>query len=61
MRIYKFKDVVDGNYAFVISKNIDEAVNSLKLTTSIDFTLIESRSLEELKRTIIVINQILPF
>jgi hypothetical protein len=61
MRIYKFQDVADGNFAFVAAAGEEEAQDAIQGHTSIGVKLIESKSLEDLKRPIILINNILPF
>ena len=61
MKIYKFKDTVDGNYAFIMAKSIEEATNTLKERTSIPFKFIKSARPEDLDRPIVLLNNILPF
>ena len=61
MRIYKFQDAVDGNYAFIVAKNQAEAAKALQNLTSIPFKFIESKTLEELNRPIVLMSKILPF
>ena len=61
MRIYKFQDVVDGNFAFIAAAGEEQAQDAIQGHTSIGVKLIESKSLEDLKRPIILINNILPF
>jgi len=61
MNIYKFTDSVDGNTAFVIAKNLTEAIKALRETTSIDFHLVKRKTLEELDKSIVIINKIMPF
>jgi hypothetical protein len=61
MNIYKFKDEVDGNYAFIVAKNQGEAVTTLQKTTSIPFKFVTSKKPEELNRPIVLVNTILPF
>jgi len=59
MKIYKFKDEVDGNYAFIVAKNQDEAVTALQKTISIPFKFMASKKPEELNKPIVLINNIL--
>lgn len=61
MNIYKFRDEIDGNHAFIIAKTKVDAITTLEKNTSIPFKLIESKKPEELKRPIILMNTILPF
>ncbi|TXD52706.1 MULTISPECIES: hypothetical protein [unclassified Polaribacter] len=61
MKIYKFKDEIDGNFAFIIAKNEDEAAATLTITSSIPFKFIESKNIEEHNRPVILLNNILPF
>ena len=61
MVVYKFKDNVDGNFAFICAKNKELAVNKLKECTSIAFTLIEQKNIEDIDKVIILSNKILPF
>jgi len=61
MRIYKFKDKVDGKYAFIVAKNKDQAASVLDGLTSIPFVLVESKSIDELEKPIVLMNAILPF
>lgn len=61
MKIYKFKDIVDGRFAFIVAKNKGEATKALQNITSIGFKFIESKTPEELNRPIVLMNTILPF
>lgn len=61
MKIYKFKDEVDGRFAFIVAKNQKEAIKTLQNLTSIPFKFIESKLPEELNRPIVLMNNILPF
>jgi hypothetical protein len=61
MKIYKFIDSVDGNYAFILATDLDSANNHLKKITSINFTLSSYKDVEEIKKPIVIKNNILPF
>ena len=61
MRIYKFKDVVDGKFAFIIAKSEREASTTLNLLTSIEYKFIKSIPIDEYSKPIVLLNQILPF
>ena len=61
MKVYKFKDVVDGGFAFIIAKNQGDATKMLQNLTSIPFKFIESKTPEEINRPIVLMNKILPF
>jgi hypothetical protein len=61
MKIYKFQDIVDGRFAFIVAKNQGEATKALQNLTSIGFKFIESKTPEELNRPIVLMNTILPF
>jgi len=59
--IYKFQDTVDGKFAFILAPSYYNAVKTLEKLTSIDFKFVESKSPEELNKSIVLLNQILPF
>jgi hypothetical protein len=61
MRIYKFRDLVDGRYAFVLAKTPGKANEALEQITSIKFELVGSKSVLEIDKPIIWKNDILPF
>ena len=61
MKIYKFRDTVDGNYAFILATDLKSANNHLKKITSIHFTLSSYIDIEDIKKPIIIKNNILPF
>lgn len=61
MKIYKFKDNVDGNYAFILAKNLAEAEEMLALLTSVPFNSVGNKYPEDLSRPIVLLNNILPF
>lgn len=61
MKMYKFKDSVDGNYAFVIAGNLQLARKKVENLTSVPFHFIEAKDLEDLPNPIVVYNTILPF
>jgi hypothetical protein len=61
MKIYKFRDSVDGNYAFILATDLESANKHLKKITSIHFTLSSYRDIEDIKKPIIIKNNILPF
>lgn len=58
MRVYKFQDIVDGNYAFVAANSQEEAIEALSKKTAIRFISIESR---DVNIPIVIMNNILPF
>lgn len=68
--IFKYKDTVDGRYAFIIHENEEKARKILEQETSLDFVLCGSKFLEEVPEAYkhwfsnfnyIYINEILPF
>ena len=61
MKVYKFKDLTDGNHCFILSKNQGEATKALQEKTSIAFRFVESKKIEDLKTPLIILNNILPF
>lgn len=61
MRIYKFKDAVDGKFAFILAKSLIAAEFKMKSLTSIPFILVESRGMDDLKMMVVIRNDILPF
>lgn len=58
MKIFKFKDKTDGNFALVIAENLNEAEKELAENTELKFVLVEC---ENIKIPMILINNILPF
>lgn len=46
MKIYKFQDEIDGNYAFIVAKTQGEAVATLQKTTSMPFKFVASKKPE---------------
>lgn len=61
MNIFKFKDDVDGNYAFVISDTEEKAREILKEKTSLSLSLVSMMSYKEYNLPIIFYNKIMPF
>jgi hypothetical protein len=61
MKIYKFKDVADGNFAFIMANSESDAILILERHTSIAFLLVGSKNPSDLNRPIILLNNILPF
>lgn len=59
--IYKFKDKVDGNYAFILASNQIDAEKILETKTSIDFELVETKHISDIHKPIIIKNNIIPF
>ena len=59
--IYKFQDTVDGKFAFILAPSYNKAMKTLENLTSIEFNFIESKDPKELNKSIVLINQILPF
>lgn len=60
MNCYKFKDTVEGNFAFVIAPDIKTAAKKIADVTSLPYVLVDERPVEDLK-PIIIWNRILPF
>lgn len=60
MKIYKFKDITDGNYCFVLAASESEARAKVENLTSLEFELVEARSINEVA-PIVVYNTMLPF
>ncbi len=60
MKVYKFKDNIDGRFAFVLAASKEEAQQRLDEETSIPFTYVDYRYVEKMRPTIIR-NDILPF
>ena len=61
MKIYKFKDTVDGRFAFIAANSEHQAKKALGDLTSIACYLVEVKTPDELNRPIVLLNQILPF
>lgn len=61
MTVFKFQDLTDGNFAFVVSETRKAAVIKLKQKTNFTFKLISKKPLFELEGTWIIYNDILPF
>ena len=61
MRIYKFKDSVDGHFAFILETKKKQATQQMSLLTSVPFTLYDSKNVSELKKPLVIRNEILPF
>ena len=61
MTIWKFKDNVDGNYAFILAKTKDEAAGILMNLTSIPFEYVDKLEPDHIKKPFIILNKILPF
>lgn len=61
IKIYKFKDAVDGRYAFVIAESEQIARIELETKTSIPFELVDYKNIEDYGKPIIIKNDILPF
>jgi hypothetical protein len=61
MKIYKFKDTVDGKYAFIIAENEAIARAELDKKTSLYCKMVDFKSLEDYNKPIILKNDILPF
>lgn len=61
MKIYKFQDTVDGDYAFVAAQNEVDAVAIMQNLTCVPLILVEIRTLEEIGTPFVLINRILPF
>lgn len=61
MKIFKFKDKVDGKFAFVFAKDKEAASNKLAQTTAIPFDLVDFKNASDFDTAIILINHILPF
>lgn len=61
MRVYKYKDTSDGNYAFILAKSEADAEKLVSNTTTLYYNLVESRDVEELDYPISILNNILPF
>jgi hypothetical protein len=61
MNIYKFKDTVDGNYAFILADNSYDAEMLLETKTSLEFELVEAKPISDIYKPIIIKNNIVPF
>jgi len=61
MRIYKFRDLVDGHSAFILAASHAKAEELLMQSTSLKFKLVESKDPSDLKKPLIIRNDILPF
>lgn len=60
MNCYKFKDTIEGNFAFIIAKDMKAAAKKLADSTSLPYVLVDERPVSELK-PIIIWSRILPF
>jgi hypothetical protein len=61
MKIYKFKDNIDGRYCFIMAKSKDAALRVVDGLTSIPVTLVDEKRPEELTKPIVIMNEVLPF
>ncbi len=61
MKIYKFKDTIDGNHAFILAQSESEAWAELNKITALKCRLVETRNPADLKKPVVILNQILPF
>lgn len=61
MNIYKFQDQTDGNFAFVLATNLQDAIEFLESKTALKFALVEFRPVEQVKTPLLIFNSILPF
>jgi len=61
MKIYKFKDTIDGNHAFILAQSESEAWAELNKITALKCRLVDTRNPEDLKKPVVILNHILPF
>lgn len=62
MKVFKFKDQVDGNTAFIIARNWDDAEYIMRTQTSIPFERCQERTFEQItQKGFVIKNDILPF
>lgn len=70
IHIFKYKDTMDGKYAFIIHTNEEKARKILEEETSLDFMLVGSKKLEDVPAAHefwfnsynnVYINEIIPF
>jgi hypothetical protein len=61
MKVYKFKDDVDGNYIFILAPNLLSAEEVVKNKTSLPYNCVDIKTVVELERPIVIFNNILPF
>lgn len=61
MCIYKFRDLTDGHYCFILADSKEDAIDFLKEYTALEFEFVESRTIDEIKKPIFVRNDILAF
>jgi len=61
MKIYKFKDNVDGGFILILSDTLESAVDKVGELTSLETTYIGSKSVSEIPHPIIIKNTIAPF
>jgi len=59
--IYKFKDLQDGNYAFILAQNLEQAQKRLEQETGLKFKFVGCKSLDEIGKALVIRNDILPF
>lgn len=50
MNVYKFQDLFDRNFAFVIAESEEKAGTMLLETTVIPFEMIESKNIEDIAK-----------
>lgn len=60
MKVYKFKDTVDGRLAYVLANDLEEALHKINTVTTISCKLVDSKHASELS-PILIRNNILPF
>lgn len=61
MKIYKFQDTLDGNFAFILAASQQEAEATLKAITSLPFRLVGAKAPAEMPGPVVIVNNILPF
>ena len=61
MKIYKFKDKIEGNFAFILAASEEQAWQELYCITALPCRLIDTRNPADLKKPLVVLNHILPF
>lgn len=61
MTIYKFRDLTDGNCAFILAKSYEDALTYIEQRTMLDIELVDTGSLKDFGLPIELKNDILTF
>lgn len=60
-RIFKFKDTVDGRYAFVLAPTLAIAEKAIQDKTTIPVECVDAQDVDNFPDGLVLVNKILPF